>query len=154
LKDSEIPSQNTEGSHIKEPGIEKGKGLETSPIILDDIPEKIGGTASKELGSPITTLTPLQSNFGTPHDGVIYVSDLEPISRDEIPPSDYFFSKKRRAFLKQEIHPREGTIKRHKVIIDGKKLKDGEFAIELPRTMGAIASASIYSVGNLTTMLE
>jgi hypothetical protein len=94
LKDSEIPPQNTEGSQIKEPGTEKGKGLETSPIILDDIPEKIGGTASKELGSPITALTPLQSTFGTPHEGVLYVSDLEPISRDEIPPSDYFFSKK------------------------------------------------------------
>jgi hypothetical protein len=59
LKDSEIPPQNIEGSQIKELGIEKGKGLETSPITLDDIPEKIGGTASKELGSPITTLTPL-----------------------------------------------------------------------------------------------
>jgi hypothetical protein len=94
LKDSEIPPQNTEGSQIKEPGTEKGKGLETSPIILDDIPEKIGGTASKELGSPITALTPLQSTFRTPHEGVLYVSDLEPISRDEIPPSDYFFSKK------------------------------------------------------------
>jgi hypothetical protein len=155
LKDSEIPSQNTEGSHIKEPGTEKGKGLETSPIILDDIPENIGGTSSKELGIPITALTPLQSTFGTPHEGVLYVSDLEPISRDEIPPSDYFFSKKQRAVLKQEIHLRgEGTIKRHKVIIDGKKLKDGEFATELAGTMGAIASANIYSVGNLTTMLE
>jgi hypothetical protein len=60
LKDSEIPPQNTEGSQIKEPGTEKGKGLETIPIILDDILEKIGGSASKELGGPITTLTPLQ----------------------------------------------------------------------------------------------
>jgi hypothetical protein len=155
LKDLEIPPQNTEGSQIKEPGTEKGKGLETSPIILDDIPEKIGGTVSKELGSPITSLTPLQSTFGTPHEGVIYVSDLEPISRDEIPPSDYFFSKKRRAVLKQEIHPvGERSIKKHRVIIDGKKLKDGEFAIDLEGTMGAIASANIYSVGNLTTMLE
>ena len=129
LKYFEIPSQNTEGSQTKELGTEKGKGLETSPIILDDIPENIGGTSSKELGIPITALTPLQSTFRTPHEGVLYVSDLEPISRDEIPPSYYFFSKKRRAVLKQEIHPRgEGTIKRHKVIIDGKKLKDGELA--------------------------
>jgi hypothetical protein len=129
--------------------------LETSPIVLDDIPEKIGGTASKELGSPITSLTLLQSTFETPHEGCLYVSDLEPISRDEIPSSDYFFRKKRRVVLKQEIHPRgEGTIKRHRVIIDGKKLKEGEFATELAGTMGAIASANIYSVGNLTTMLE
>jgi hypothetical protein len=122
---------------------------------LKNVPEKIGGTTSTELGSPITSLTPLQSTFGTPHEGVLYVSDLEPISRDEIPSSDYFFSKKRRAVLKQEIHPRgEGSIKKHRVIIDGKKLKDGEFATELAGTMGAIASANIYSVGNLTTMLE
>jgi hypothetical protein len=100
LKDSEISPQRIEGSQIKEPGIEKGKGLETSPITIDDIPEKCGGTASKELGNPITTLTPLQSTFGTPREGVLYVSDLEPISRDEIPPSDYFFSKKRRVVLK------------------------------------------------------
>jgi hypothetical protein len=94
LKDPEIPPQNTEGSQTKEPETEKGKGIETSPIVLDDIPENVGGTTSKELGSPITALTPLQSTFGTPHEGVLYVSDLEPISRDEIPSSDYFFSKK------------------------------------------------------------
>jgi hypothetical protein len=57
--------------------------------------------------------------------------------------------------LKQEIHPvGERTIKRHKIIIDGKKLNEGEFATELAGTMGAIASTNIYSVGNLTTMFE
>jgi hypothetical protein len=57
--------------------------------------------------------------------------------------------------LKQEIHARgEGMIKKHRVIIDGKKLKDGEFATELAGTMGDIASTNMYSVGNLTTMLE
>ena len=45
-------------------------------------------------------------------------------------------------------------IKKHRVILDGKKFKDGEFATELAGTMGAIASANMYSVGNLTTMLE
>jgi hypothetical protein len=61
-----------------------------------------------------------------PHEGALYVNDLEPISRDEIPPSNYFFSKKRRAILKQEIHPRgEGMIKKHRIILDGKKIKDG-----------------------------
>jgi hypothetical protein len=155
LKDSEIPLQNTESSQTKESQTEKGKGIETSPIILDDIPENVGGTVSKELGSPTTALTPLQSTFGTPHEGVLYVSDLDPITRDEIPSSDYFFSKKRRVVLKQEIHPvGERTIKKHKIIIDGKKLNEGEFATELAGTMGAKASANMYSVGNLTTMLE
>jgi hypothetical protein len=65
LKDSEISPQNTEGSQTKETQTEKGKGIETSPIDLDDIPENVGGTTSQELGSPITALTPLQSTFET-----------------------------------------------------------------------------------------
>jgi hypothetical protein len=154
-KDSEAPPQNTEDSQVKEAHTEKGKGVQTNPIDLDDIPETVGGTASKELGSPITALTPLQATFGNPHEGVLYVSDLEPISRDEMPSSDYFFSKKRRAVLKQESHPAgERTVKKHKIIIDGKKLKESEFATELAGTMGAIASANMYSVGNLITMIE
>jgi hypothetical protein len=76
------------GSQTKESRIDKGKEPETIPEIMKNVPEKIGGTTSTELGSPITSLTPLQSTFETPHEGVLYVSDLEPISRDEIPPSD------------------------------------------------------------------
>jgi hypothetical protein len=85
LKNTEIPSQYAEGSQTKESGMDKGKEPETIPEIMKNVPEKIGGTTSTELGSPITSLTPLQSTFGTPHEGVLYVSDLEPISRDEIP---------------------------------------------------------------------
>jgi hypothetical protein len=100
-------------------------------------------------------LTPLQSTYGNPHEGDLYVSDLEPLSRDEIPSSDYFFSKKRKAILKQEMHPRgDMMIKKHKIIIDGQKLKEGEFATEIIGTMGALASTNLYSVGNLTTMLQ
>jgi len=154
-KDSEIPPQNTESSQSKETQTEKGKGVETNPIHLDDIPETVGGTASRELGSPITVLTPLQATFGNPHEGALYMSDLEPISRDEIPSSDYFFSKKRKAVLKQELHPvGERTVKKHKIIIDGKKLKETEFATELAGTLGAVASTNMYSIGNLITMME
>jgi hypothetical protein len=97
----------------------------------------------------------LQSTYGNPHEGVLYVSDLEPISRDEIPSSDYFFSKKRKAILKKEIHPRgDGMVKKHRVIIDGKKLKDEEFATEIAGMMGDLVSANIFSVGSLTIMLE
>ena len=100
MKDAKIPSQDIEGSQTKESETEKRKKMETTPKIPKDVPEKTGGTTSTELGSPITSLTPLQSTYGTPHEGALYVSDLDPISRDEIPPSDYFFSKKRRAILK------------------------------------------------------
>jgi hypothetical protein len=100
-------------------------------------------------------LTPLQSTYGNPHEGALYVSDLEPISRDEIPSSNYFFSRKRKAILKQEIHPRgDMMVKKHRVIIDGQKLQEGEFATDIASMMGDLASANIYSVVNLTTMLE
>jgi chromosome segregation ATPase len=80
---------------------------------------------------------------------------LEPISKDEIPSSNYFFSKKRRVVLKQELHPvGERTVKKHKIIIDGKKLNEGEFSTELAGTMGAIASTNMYSVRNLINMIE
>jgi hypothetical protein len=88
LKNIEIPSQDIEGSHTKESGTEKRNELETIPEIMKNVPEKIGGTVSTELSSPIKSLTPLQSTFGTPHEGALYVNDLQLISRDEIPPSD------------------------------------------------------------------
>ena len=88
LKDSEMPPEDIESSQNKEIQTEKGKGEETNPIHLNDIPETVGGTASRELGSPITVLTPLQATFWNPHEGALYMSDLEPISRDEIPSSD------------------------------------------------------------------
>jgi hypothetical protein len=71
-----------------------------SSTILADIPKTAGETQSSELGSPITSLTPLESTFGTPNLEVIYVIDLTPISREEIPSSDYFFSRKRKAVVK------------------------------------------------------
>jgi hypothetical protein len=128
--------------------------LETPSEIPENIPKKVGGTTSTELGSPITSLTPLQSTYGNPQDRALYVSDLEPISRDEIPSSDYFFSKKRKAILKQEMHPRGNMmVKKHKIIVDGQKLEEGEFATEISGTMGTLASTNLYSVGNLRTML-
>jgi hypothetical protein len=37
-----------------------------------------------------------------------------------MPPSDFFFSKKRRVVVKRETHQKEGAIvKRHKVLFDG-----------------------------------
>ena len=129
--------------------------METPSEIPESFPKKVGGTASTELGSLVTSLTPLQSTYGNPHEGVLYISDLEPISRDEIPSSDYFFSKKRKAILKQEMHPRgDMMVKNHRVIIDGKKLKEGEFSTGIAGMMGALTLVNLYYVGSLTTMLE
>jgi hypothetical protein len=154
-KNPEAPPQNTEDPQSKEAHTGKGKGIQTNPTVLDDFPETVGGTASTALGSPITALTPLQATFGNPHEGALYVNELEPISRDELPSSDYFFSKKRRAVLKQELHSvGDRTLKKHKIIIDGRKLHDSAFATELAGSMGAIASANMYSVENLINTIE
>jgi hypothetical protein len=152
-KNPEAPPQNTENPQSKE--AHTGKGKQTNPTDLYDFPETVGGTSSTALGSPIAALTPLQATFGNPHEGALYVNELEPISRDELPSSDYFFSKKRRAVLKKELHSvGERSIKRHKIIIDGKNLHDSAFATELAGSMGAIASANMYSVENLINTIE
>jgi hypothetical protein len=149
------PGFETEVPQTEKSESRKGKELETSPEVPENFPEKIGGTVSMKLGSPITSLTPLQFTYGNPQEGALYVSDLEPISRDEILSSDYFFSKKRKAILKHEMHPRGNMmIKKHKIIVDGQKLEEGEFATEIAGTMGAFALANLHSVGNLRTMLQ
>jgi hypothetical protein len=47
FKNTEIPSQDAEGSQTKELGMDKGKEPETIPEITKNVPEKIGGTTSK-----------------------------------------------------------------------------------------------------------
>jgi hypothetical protein len=100
-------------------------------------------------------LTPLHSTFGFPQIGVIYGSDLDPISREEIPPSDYFFSKKRRVVLKQKMYMREGRmVKKHRVLVDGKKLEEGDFATEVAGSMGALTKTNLFTVDNMRTRLK
>jgi hypothetical protein len=100
MKEGEMPSQETEVPQTEKSEAGKGKELETPSEISESFPRKVGGTSSTELGITITSLNPLQSTYGNPHEGALYVSDLELISRDEIPPSNYFYSKKRKAILK------------------------------------------------------
>jgi hypothetical protein len=129
--------------------------LETSPEFPENFLEKIGGMVSTKLGSPITSLTPLQSTYENPQEGALYASDLEPISRDKIPSSDYFFSKKRKVILKQEMHLRgDMKIKKHKIIVDGQNLEEGEFATEIAGTMGAFASGNLHSISSLRIRLQ
>jgi hypothetical protein len=107
------------------------------------------------LGSPIASLTPLQSTFGTPHLEFIYVSDLTPISREEIPSSDYFFSKKRKVVVKQEMHLKGGTmVKKHKVLVDGQNLEEEDFTTEVVVSMVSLETTNLFTVDNLKTRLE
>jgi hypothetical protein len=127
----------------------------SSSTIPADSPKTTEGTQLTELGSPIASLTPLQSTFGTPHLEIIYVSDLTPISREEIPSSDYFFSKKRKVVVKKEMHLKEGTmVKKHRVLIDGQNLEEEDFSTEVAGSMGALATTNLFSVDNMKTRLK
>jgi hypothetical protein len=55
---------------------------------------------STEIDSPIPFVTPLQFTKGNPDAGTIFKEDLTPISVEELPPSDFFFSKKRKVVVK------------------------------------------------------
>jgi hypothetical protein len=106
-------------------------------------------------GNPITSLTPLQSTFGIPQLQVIYASDLTPISREEIPSSDYFFSKKRKVVVKQEVHQREGTmVKKNTVLVDGENLEEEDFSTEVAGSMGALATTNLFIVENMRKRLK
>jgi hypothetical protein len=78
-----------------------------------------------EIGTPIASLTPLQSSLRNPNSEIILVSDLTPISPEEMPPSDFFFSKKRKAIVKRESHQKDGVItKRQRMVYDGNDRDD------------------------------
>jgi hypothetical protein len=115
----------------------------------------VGQQPSTEIGSPIQSVTPLQYSRGNPSAEVVFIEDLTPISVEEIPPSDIFFSKKRRVVVKRETHQREGaTVKRHRVLYDGQALEEAEFAMEVAGSLGAFSTTNQYSVGNLKEQLK
>jgi hypothetical protein len=76
-----------------------------------------------EIGSPIPSSTPLQY-YTRDHDaGVISIEDLMPITAEEFPPSEFFFSKKMRVIVKQEMpHQEDTTAKKFKILTDDKGL--------------------------------
>jgi hypothetical protein len=118
-------------------------------------PKEIGGKGSIEIGIPISSLTPLESTFGFPQTGALFVDDLTSIPIDEIPPFDYFFSRKRKFVLKQEMHKKEGNrVKKHKVPTDGQNLEEEDFATEIAGSMGAMATTNFFTMGNMRTRIK
>jgi hypothetical protein len=109
---------------------------------------------SMEIGSPITSLTPLQSSFGTPHPNFFFVNELTPISPEEMPPSYFFFSKKRKAIVKRESHQKYGVItKRQKMLYDENDRHDTEFTKEVAGSLGSFATENQWFVKNLVEQL-
>jgi hypothetical protein len=85
----------------------------------------------------------------------MYVSDLAPISIEEIPSSDFFFSEKRKVVVKQEMHLKEGTlVKKHRILVDGQNLEEEDFATEVEGSLGDFATANLFSVDNLKARLK
>jgi hypothetical protein len=110
---------------------------------------------STALSSPIPSLTPLATSSELPGSEVINIDDLTPIQPEEIPSSNLFFNKKRKAIIRREARQKEGVItKKHKMIYDGQGQSDPEFAKEVADSLGAFATANQWSVDNLTKQLE
>jgi hypothetical protein len=99
--------------------------------------------------------TPLQSIQGNPKVEVVFIEDLTLISTEENPPADFFFSKKRRAIVKMEMHQKDGaTVKRKRMFYDGQGLDDTNFSREMASSLGAFAMTNQYSIENLVEQLK
>lgn len=72
-----------------------------------------------------------------------------------MPPSEFFFSKKRRAVVRRETHQRDGaTVKKHMVLLDVKALEEEDFTTDVAGSLGAFATTNQFSVGNLKEKLK
>jgi hypothetical protein len=124
--------------------------LPLSPATPVDTSITTEGTQFTEVGSPITTLTHLQSSFRTPSLEVIYASDLAPIPLEEMLPSKKFFSTKRRAIVKRESQQKEGILtKRQRMIFDGQGLEDSELAKEMVGSLSSFSMENQWSIDKL-----
>jgi len=110
---------------------------------------------STEIATPITSLTPLQTSFGNPNYELVFVGDLSPILPEEMPPSDFFFSKKWKAIVKRESYHKDGVIiKRQRLVYDRNDQDGPVFAKRVVGSLGDFATANQWSVDNLTEQLQ
>jgi hypothetical protein len=71
-----------------------------------------------------------------------------------MPPSDFFFSKKRKAIVKKESHQKDGLItKRMRMVYDGNDRDDTEFAKEVVGSLDAFSTSNQWFVDNLAQQL-
>jgi hypothetical protein len=117
-------------------------------------PVNTPGKSVKQIGEPITSVTPLQSAQGNIEEGWIFNEDLRPIRAEELPPNE-FFDKKRKVVVKREFYQEgESTAKKFKVMTNGKNKNSEQFATEIEGMLGAYASANQFSVGLLKNQLK
>jgi hypothetical protein len=113
------------------------------------------GKSSKQVGNPIASITPLQSAKEIPDAGWILGEKLTPISVEELPPNEFFFDKKRKVVVREELYQEVGTVsKKFKILIDGRNMKKVEFTTQIVGTLGAFTTMNQYSVGTLKDQLK
>jgi hypothetical protein len=111
--------------------------------------------SSKQVSNPIASITPLQSVKEILDVGWILGEKLTPISVEEIPLNEFFFDKKRKVVVRQELYQEAGTVsKKFKILTDGKNMKKVEFATQIAGTLGAFTMVNQYSVGTLKDQLK
>lgn len=81
---------------------------------------------------------------------------LTPIEPEEMSSLDFFFfSKKRKPIVRREIQQKGGTIvKSKKLIYDGQGQSDPKFARQLADSLGAFATANLWSIDKLREQLD
>jgi hypothetical protein len=78
-----------------------------------------------------------------------------PITVEELPLNEFFFNKKRKAVVKQELYQEEGKVaKKFKILVDGRAMKKQEFATQIAGTLGDFAIANQYSIESLKDQLK
>jgi hypothetical protein len=158
-RDVEVSKDATPDQEKHQDEGEKTKSLKTE-IKTPDLPKKQSlvttlGKSAKQIGEPITSVTPLLSTQGNIEAGWIFNEELRPIRVEELPPNEFFFDKKRKAVVKREFYQEgESTAKKYKVITDGKDKKNEQFATEIAGTLGAYALVNQFSVGLLKNQLK
>jgi hypothetical protein len=109
----------------------------------------------KQIEERITSVTPLQSTQGNIDAGWILNEELRPIRVEELPPNEFFFDKKRKAVVKKEFYQEgESTVKKYKVMTDGKDKKNEQFTMEIAGTLRAYATMNQFSVRVLINQLK
>jgi hypothetical protein len=110
---------------------------------------------STKVASYIASLTPLQTSFRNPNFEITFMGDLTPIFLKEMPPSDFFFSKKRKAIVKIEYHQKDGVVNKRQRLVYEENDEDGpQFAKEVAGSLSDFSTVNQWSVENLIEQMR
>jgi hypothetical protein len=153
------PREQSSEAEVKTPGPprEQKSETETETLVMpkEKNPISTPKESAKQIGDPITSVTPLQSTQGNVGEGWIFNEELRPIRAEELPPNEFFFDKKRKAVVKKEFYQEgESTVKKYKIMTDEKNKKSDQLAIEIAGMLGPYYLANQFSVGLMNNQLK